>query len=62
MEKLAPVDGLVISQKKEWGEILTGFETSNKYAVLTPAGDELYFAAETGGNFVLRNFLSRSRL
>ena len=26
MERLSSAQGLVVSQKKEWGEILTGFE------------------------------------
>ena len=29
MDKLAGVSGLVVVQRKEWGEILTGFETMN---------------------------------
>ena len=33
MEKLLALNGLVISQKKEWGEIITGFETKNKYEI-----------------------------
>lgn len=38
MEKLAGVEGLIVSQSKEWAEILTGFETRNKYVVMdTPA-------------------------
>jgi uncharacterized protein YxjI len=61
MDKLADVSGLVISQKKEWGEVLTGFETSNRYVVLTPEGRELYFAAEEGTSFLSRNFLKSLR-
>jgi len=44
MEKLLALNGLVISQKKEWGEIVTGFETKNKYAIFDTAGNELYIA------------------
>jgi hypothetical protein len=33
MEQLSCFDALVISQKKEWGEILSGFEQKNKYIV-----------------------------
>lgn len=34
MERLSSINALIVSQKKEWGEILTGFETKNKYVVL----------------------------
>ena len=61
MEKLSSVDGLVVSQRKEWGEILSGFETKNKYAVLDPAGNDLYIAAEIGGSMLLRLFLKAFR-
>ena len=61
MQQLAAVDGLVVSQKKEWGEILTGFETKNKYAILTREGEQLYFAAEEGGSVLWRNLLKSSR-
>ena len=46
MERLAAVKTLLVQQKKEWGEILTGFETKNKYAVNDGSGNQLYFAAE----------------
>lgn len=46
MEKLKAVETIVVQQKKEWGEILTGFEINNKYAVLDAAGRQLYWAAE----------------
>jgi uncharacterized protein YxjI len=61
MQELVSVDGLMISQRKEWGEILTGFETRNKYAVMDPAGRTLYFAAEEGGSVLLRMFLKALR-
>ena len=31
LENLAQANALIIRQQKEWGEILTGFETKNKY-------------------------------
>jgi len=61
MKLLDAVDALVISQKKEWGEILTGFETKNKYLVLDSTGKELYMAVEEGGSALLRFFLKALR-
>lgn len=61
MDKLATLDTLVIQQRKEWGEILTGWETKNKYAVLDGAGDEVYFAAEAGRSLFSRVFLKALR-
>ncbi|MDO8804072.1 MAG: phospholipid scramblase-related protein [Elusimicrobiota bacterium] len=46
MEKLKAAESVVVQQKKEWGEILTGFETKNRYAVLDASGQQLYWAAE----------------
>ena len=46
MEKLKAAEGLGVQQKKEWGEILTGFETKNRYAVQDTSGQQLYWAAE----------------
>jgi len=46
MEKLKAVDAVIVQQKKEWGEILTGFEAKNRYAVLDPSNQQLYWAAE----------------
>lgn len=57
MERLSSTSGLVIAQKKEWGEILTGFETKNKYEVMDTEGQPLYTAFEIGGSFILRTFL-----
>ena len=61
MERLAGISGLVISQKKEWGEIFTGFETKNRYAVLDESGNLLYGAGEEGGSFLARVFLKALR-
>ena len=61
MNELAVANTLVISQKKEWGEIVTGFETKNKYAVLDELGNILYQAQEQGGSFLLRAFLKALR-
>lgn len=46
MEKLKAVETVLVQQKKEWGEILTGFEAKNKYAVLDGSNRQLYWAAE----------------
>ena len=61
MQRLEKTDAMIVQQKKEWGEILTGFETANKYTVLDPNGRELYYAAEVGGSFLSRNFLKSLR-
>ncbi len=46
MEKLKTVDSVIVQQKKELGEILTGFETKNKYAVMDTSNQQLCWAAE----------------
>jgi uncharacterized protein YxjI len=61
MEKLESVDGLVVSQQKEWAEILTGFETRNRYTVMDPFGTTLYLAAEWEGAFLTRVLLKSLR-
>jgi uncharacterized protein YxjI len=61
MDRLAGLDGVVVGQKKEWGEILTGFETANKYAVMDPTGRMLYAATEEGGSLIARLFLRALR-
>ena len=57
MERLSSIRGLVVSQQKEWGEILTGFETKNRYAISDVSGNRLYLAAEEAGSMLLRWFL-----
>jgi uncharacterized protein YxjI len=61
VERLTSVSGLAVRQVKEWGEILTGFETKNKYAILDPSGQSLYLAAEEAGSLLLRLFLKALR-
>ena len=56
MDKLGPVDTLLVTQKKELGEVLTGFETRNRYVVRNSTGTELYYAVEQS-SFLLRWFL-----
>jgi len=50
LENLAQADTLIIRQQKEWGEILTGFETKNKYEVLDHFSNPLLEAQEEGGS------------
>ena len=53
-------DTLVVQQKKEWGEILTGFETKNKYSISDPTGKSLLLAAEESA-LLVRLFLKSLR-
>ncbi len=61
MERLAAANSLLVRQKKQMGEILTGFEQRNKYLVTDPAGSDLYAAAEVGGSTLARIFLRNLR-
>lgn len=61
MQQLASTAGLMISQVKEWGEIITGFETQNKYVVSDEDGNVLYVAGEEGGSLLARWFLKALR-
>ena len=61
MQSLSSVHGLVVSQQKEWGEILTGFETRNRYLVRDTSGNTMYIAGEEGGSILLRWFLKALR-
>jgi uncharacterized protein YxjI len=61
MERLSSTNALVVSQRKEWGEILTGFEGKNKYAISDMSGRGLYLAAEEAGSTLLRWFLKALR-
>ena len=46
MEYLAQVDQLLVKQKVEVLEAITGFETQNKYKILNSMGQEVYKAKE----------------
>jgi uncharacterized protein YxjI len=61
MERLAVAQSLLVQQKKEWGEILTGLEHRNKYLVRDPAGSDLYAALEQGGSPLTRVLLGSFR-
>jgi uncharacterized protein YxjI len=61
VKKLSLTTGLVVSQQKEWGEILTGFETRNKYVISDESGNRLYLAAEEPGSTLIRWFLKALR-
>ena len=55
---------LLVKQVKEWGEILTGFETRNRFRIFDEDGQALAYAAEEGGGLgvmILRNVLGRCR-
>ena len=50
LEVLASARALKIQQRKEWGEILTGFETTNKYKILDGYGNQIFEAEEEPGS------------
>ncbi|MCB9878682.1 MAG: scramblase [Planctomycetes bacterium] len=55
---------VLIQQTKEWGEILLGFESKNRYELKTELGDRLGLAAEEAqgfGAWFLRNLFGRCR-
>ncbi len=55
---------LRVRQKKEWAEILTGFEGGNRYQVVGDDGQPVFYAGEVGGGLsriLLRLFLKASR-
>src|SRR4051794_36210315 len=55
---------LRVQQKKEWGEILTGFEGRNRYQVVGSDGQPVFYVAEVDGGLtvvLLRLFLKASR-
>lgn len=57
-------DALVVRQRKEWGEILAGWETLNRYAVQEPVGGrQLAVAGEVAGPWalLLRQLLRNQR-
>jgi uncharacterized protein YxjI len=61
MRELEQLGRLIVSQRKEWGEILSGFEAHNKYIVFDEAGHEIYLAFEEGGSLLIRWWLRALR-
>ena len=51
----------MVRQQKEWGEILSGLETKNKYTISDVYGERLFLAAEEAGSMLLRWFLKALR-
>jgi uncharacterized protein YxjI len=60
MVDLRGYDELIVQQQVEPLEVFTGFETQNRYSVLTPQGDALLYAYEESG-FMARQFLRTHR-
>lgn len=58
---LSSISAFGISQVKEWGEILTGFEQKNKYEVFDQFGKKVFYAVEVGGSTMGRLFLKALR-
>ena len=55
---------ILVQQKKEWGEILVGFESRNKFELRDEEGRPIGLAAEEGGGFgamLGRQFLGHCR-
>ena len=61
VERLSSISSLVVTQQKEWGEILSGFETKNRYTISDNSGSRMYLAAEEAGSPLLRWFLKALR-
>jgi uncharacterized protein YxjI len=59
LQQLASANSLMVRQQKEWGEILTGFETRNKYEVADPWGNPVFQVEEESGGFaaIMTRFL-----
>ncbi len=58
---LARVPSFIVTQKKEMLEIVTDFESKNRYMVQSPDGSLSFDALEVGGSFLGRSFLKSSR-
>jgi len=64
LARIGSAQKLVVTQQKEWGEIITGWETKNRYLVSAEDGDGLMYAGEVGGGgmeFLMRSFLKNKR-
>ena len=60
MIDLANYQELVVRQTREMLEIFTGFETANRYRILTPEGEEAMFGYEESG-MLSRQFMGSHR-
>ncbi|XP_075056647.1 phospholipid scramblase 1-like [Mixophyes fleayi] len=60
IEYLSQIDQLLIHQQRELLEVITGFETNNKYEIKNRMGQRIYFAAEEN-NCCNRNFCGSIR-
>lgn len=62
-EELAAQPRLVVRQRKDWGEVVTGWEKANRYDVHDASGALLFHATEvnTGALAVLLRLLMRAR-
>jgi uncharacterized protein YxjI len=60
MDLLTDIKQISVKQQKEWGEILSGFETKNKFMIYTETGQELFYAAEES-SFFARMFFKTGR-
>ena len=58
--ELAGYRELVVRQSREMLEVFTGFETANRYRVLTPEGQDVMYAYEDSG-MLSRQFLGNNR-
>lgn len=61
MQQLESIDALAIRQLKEWGEILSGWEMTNRYEVMDANGVKLFDAGEQRGSPFARQFLGSKR-
>jgi uncharacterized protein YxjI len=62
LEAIKSKSDLYVSQKKEWGEILVGYESANKYVVMDEGHSQLGAFFEEGKGFIsfIARFLLRS--
>ncbi|KAF8366399.1 hypothetical protein PRIPAC_84228, partial [Pristionchus pacificus] len=60
LEFLAGLDKIIIRQKQDLIEIVTPIEIPNRYAIETPTGEQIYFAAEDG-DFVQAQVMGADR-
>lgn len=62
LDALASLSTVAIHQKKEWGEIVTGFETRNRYEIADgSSGRTILMAAEEARSLLARWFLKAHR-